>query len=74
MIAALLLLATCLVQAIDVPERLIGTRELAGLLGVSQRQALRIGSRVPFFRIGRQKRWNPTEVLAALREEPKAGR
>jgi hypothetical protein len=50
--------------------RLIGTRELALLLGVSEREALRVGSRCPGYRVGRQRRWDPNEVLAALREEP----
>ncbi len=57
-------------EPVELPRRLIGTRELATLLGVSEREALRVGSRIRGYRVGRQHRWDPAEVLQDLREEP----
>jgi hypothetical protein len=57
-------------NVVEPPRRLIGTRELADLLGCSEREALRVGSRIRGYRVGRQRRWDPAEVLQQLREEP----
>lgn len=55
---------------VEPPVRLVGVRELAAALGCSEREAYRVGHRVPHYVVGRMLRWQLAEVLAALREEP----
>jgi hypothetical protein len=50
--------------------RLVNVRELAAAIGCSEREAYRVGSRLPHYRVGRMLRWNLDEALDALREEP----
>jgi hypothetical protein len=62
-------------QSVDAPSvRLVNVRELAAAVGCSERQAYRIGTRVPHYRVGRMLRFDLAEVLAVLREEPGLGR
>ncbi len=67
----LLLLVLLQLAEEDGLVRLVGVRELAAALGCSEREAYRVGKRVPHYVVGRMLRWQLTEALAALRVEPK---